>query len=366
MTHPIRVLHLAETIRGGVATVIRHLMEAQLSDRTMAACHAVVPHEHASDLHSIPSQNLITFARSGRNLTSLWHFGVTAWRALRHLQPTVVHLHSTFAGFVVRPLVCFIPRHRRPRVVYCPHAWAFMMAGSPLKQRLYAMIERLLLPLTDTVICVSTYERDLAQQFGLPTSKMVVIYNGVPAPKQQAQRAVSPLNTPLKALFVGRLDYQKGFDILQAVMEQIPAGTVQLQVIGEAVQGAAPPAPQPGITYLGWQTPAQVAAAMQQAEVLVMPSRWEGFAMVPLEAMTHSCAVLASNVCSLPEVVRDGETGLLVPPNDAKALAQALTQTSRATWHALGQQGRVALATRFTLAQMLLQTTQAYQPTGTG
>ncbi len=360
MVAEIRVLHFAETIRGGVATVVRQLMAAQLQDPQIQACAALVPAEHAADLVGVPAGHIHTFERSGRNTVSLLNFVKAAWRLMKLKQPNVVHLHSTFAGVLLRPMVLLLPKHQRPKVVYCPHAWAFMMAGHPFKKWFYATIERLLLPLTDTVICVSEYERELARKFGLSTAKMVVIYNGVPVPSMPMNPKKVTENQPIKALFVGRLDRQKGFDVLYAAMAQVPVKSVVLKVIGEAVHGSQALTHMPNITSCGWQTPAQVTVAMQEADVLIMPSRWEGFAMVPLEAMANGCAVIASDVCSLPEVVEDGITGYLIPPDNANALAHLLMTTKAQAWHAMGQAGQQRVQQKFTLSAMTGATLQVY------
>src|SRR5439155_22721199 len=68
-----------------------------------------------------------------------------------------------------------------------------------------------------------------------------------------------------------------------------------------------------------------VAFWYRRAEVLVHPARWEGFGLALLEAMLAGKPVVATRLCATPEVVADGETGLLVPPDDAEAVAEAVT-----------------------------------------
>ena len=69
-----------------------------------------------------------------------------------------------------------------------------------------------------------------------------------------------------------------------------------------------------------------VAAWLRRADLLVHPARWEGFGLALLEAMLAALPVVATNVSSMPEIVADGETGLLVPPDDAAALAAAVNR----------------------------------------
>src|SRR5690606_33724859 len=76
------------------------------------------------------------------------------------------------------------------------------------------------------------------------------------------------------------------------------------------------------VRFLGWRD--DVAQLMHAFDLLLVPSIWEGFGLVILEAMTHQLPTVASAVSAIPEIVVDGETGLLVPPRDVDALAGAL------------------------------------------
>jgi starch synthase len=94
--------------------------------------------------------------------------------------------------------------------------------------------------------------------------------------------------------------------------------------------------------------------------VLVHPARWEGFGLALLEAMLASLPVVATRVSSIPEIVVDGETGLLVPPDDPSALAAALTRvlTDPAGY---GDRGRARATGEFGVAQMTDRTLAVYE-----
>jgi glycosyltransferase involved in cell wall biosynthesis len=103
-----------------------------------------------------------------------------------------------------------------------------------------------------------------------------------------------------------------------------------------------------------------VAAWLRRADALVHPARWEGFGLAVLEAMLAGLPVVASDVSSLPELVIDGETGLLVPPDDpptlARALARALEERDR-----LGAAGRERALREFSVARMADSTVALYR-----
>ena len=102
-----------------------------------------------------------------------------------------------------------------------------------------------------------------------------------------------------------------------------------------------------------------VSAWLRRSHVLVHPARWEGFGLAVLEAMLAALPVVASRVSSLPELVADGETGLLVPPDDpaelARAVAQALGRPE------LGAAGRERARREFSVARMADRTAALYR-----
>ena len=103
-----------------------------------------------------------------------------------------------------------------------------------------------------------------------------------------------------------------------------------------------------------------VAAWLQRADALVHPVRWEGFGLAVLEAMLASLPVVATNVSSIPEIVADGETGLLVPPDDPWALAAAINRVL-ADPRNYGQRGRERARAEFSVARMADRTLAVYE-----
>lgn len=354
----MKILHAAETIKGGVATVMRTLALAQ-SDENTVRC--LIPADQAKEMS--PFRNLRTFSRSGRNPLSFLSFGWNFTKAVVTFRPHVVHLHSTFAGVFGRLILVVLWPVVRPKVIYMPHAWAFIMDGSPRKKNLYATIEKLLYPFTTKVVCVSQFEADEATRFGLPTHKTTVIYNGTPT--ITAEDIPNPYNPKrLNLLFVGRLDFQKGFDVMLDAMERLArnpdAAHIHLTVVGEGVHGKASQPERPNITYMGWLSSDKLIPFFAHASAVVMPSRWEGFAMVPLEAMSHGVPVVASNVCSLPEVVIPNETGLLFSVANSTELADLLLNTPKSQWQAMGQNAKILHARKFTVGTMVAEMMKTY------
>jgi len=102
-----------------------------------------------------------------------------------------------------------------------------------------------------------------------------------------------------------------------------------------------------------------VAAWLRRATLLVHPARWEGFGLGVLEAMLAGLPVVASNVSSLPELVVDGETGILVQPDDHAAPALAIGRALDSP--ELGPAGRAHAEAEFSVARMANATARLYE-----
>jgi glycosyltransferase involved in cell wall biosynthesis len=340
---PVSVLHVAETAQGGVGSYIEEVVAVQVARYGAGAVRVVLPREHAAHFKSLPPATLRTFdvAGAGR-LICMLRMARLVWAEVRRLRPDVVHVHSTYAGFVVRPLLALMPN--RPRVVYCAHGWAFDRRASPWVNRAVAWVERVWSRWSDAVVCISRHDQHSALRAGLPAQRLVVILNGIADVPREAEGVAAAAGRwpegALRVLFVGRLDRQKGVDILYEALRQL-GDRVAAVVVGAAVVAAEKAAEPPANVHItGWLARDKIAALYQAAQVLVVPSRWEGFGLVALEAMRAGRAVVASRVGGLPEVVADGYSGVLFEPEDAAALAQALSSLSSEQLSAMGGVGR--------------------------
>jgi glycosyltransferase involved in cell wall biosynthesis len=110
----------------------------------------------------------------------------------------------------------------------------------------------------------------------------------------------------------------------------------------------------------GWLPPAEIEAFYRSADVVVVPSRWEGFGLIAVEAMRAELPVIASRVGGLPEIVVDGETGVLIPPADKGALVRALRDLSDEKLAAMGRAGRQRFLRYFTLDRVHRQIAELY------
>ncbi|MDW8339265.1 MAG: glycosyltransferase family 4 protein, partial [Thermoleophilia bacterium] len=159
---------------------------------------------------------------------------------------------------------------------------------------------------------------------------------------------VLPLPEEPRALFVGVLERYKAFDVLAdawpAVVARLPSARLHVVGHGTLAPRAARLADEHGSVEWTRELPAEgVASALDAATALVLPSRSEGMGRVVIEAGLRGRGVVGSRVGGIPDVVRDGVTGLLVPPEDPGALAEALVRVlaDRALAERLGRAARV-------------------------
>jgi glycosyltransferase involved in cell wall biosynthesis len=342
----MRILHVAESVKGGCGTYLNQIVPCQLTDPETSDLRVIVPESHRGQMEAIPPDILRCFASNGRSISAMAALSRTLRAEVRDFRPDVVHLHSSFAGLVGRIMLRTIPA--RPRIIYCAHGWGFDIQGSTARQKIAAAVERVLAPFADTIVAISDYERQRGIDIGIAPRRIVTVANGLadlPPPPSRVTR-----EGPRHMLFVGRLDKQKGFDTLieavRSLGDKIALGVVGASVVGD--QSAIGKLPD-NVSLLGWMNEAQIQQELAKAALVVVPSRWEGFGLVALEAMRAGRAVIASDVGGLPEVVDNGVTGLLLPPEDPAALRSALIETSEDQLAAMGAAGRARFLDRFTI-----------------
>lgn len=228
--------------------------------------------------------------------------------------------------------------------------------GSDLQANMGGLMHRLrlwALRQADVVAVVSEGMRELALAAGVPAGRVVVAPMGVDIRRFRPPAAGNRSGL----LFVGRLVEGKGVDTLIEAFALLAAGHPDLRLV---VVGDGPLRPglearvmtlglADRVAFTGALAADAVADAMRGAVVLAMPSRSEGLGLVAAEALACGCPVVASDIPGVRDVVRHGETGLLIPVGDAPALAAALACVADdpAQAAALAEAGRAHVQSTF-------------------
>ncbi|MGW1140639.1 glycosyltransferase family 4 protein [Streptomyces zhihengii] len=334
----LTVFHLVQPVEGGVARVVTDLVRAQIRAgvRPVVACPPGGPlAAEAADAGA--TVHPWTAERSPG--PSLAREVLTASRLIQDARPHVVHAHSAKAGLAGRLAV----RGRVP-TVFQPHAWSFD-AVQGREARLALGWERYGTRWSTRTLCVSDSERRAGEVAGI-RARWTVIRNGIDLarfPDDAEGRRRTEARSVLAAgpgapppggtaaplvVCVGRLCRQKGQDVLlaawPAVARAVPGA--RLALVGDgpdaASLGAAAP---PGVLLAGPRD--DVRPWLYAADAVVLPSRWEGMALAPLEAMACGRPVVLTDVSGARESLPPGEEDhLVVPPEDPAALAAALVR----------------------------------------
>jgi glycosyltransferase involved in cell wall biosynthesis len=271
--------------------------------------------------------------------------------ALKRAKPDLVHTHLVHADV-------YSAVATRTPIVSTKHN------PDPFRAGPWRLAERVLARRARRIVAISEAVRRFSvENVGLPAERVKVIHYGLDAlPEPWGENPVLPIpdGAPL-LLCVARLAPQKGVDTAIRALPSIPDAT--LLVLGEGPErtrleelarelGVSDRVLMPGRV-------GDVAALYRRCNVVVHPARWEGFGLAMLEGMLAGRPIVAAHAGSAPELVADGMTGLLFPPDDAEALARDVT-TVLADWM-YGTLGIGRARSLFSVARMTHRTLALYE-----
>ena len=262
----------------------------------------------------------------------------------------VVHSHYWLSGWVGARLgeLWRVPHvamfHTLGRLKNRANATAQGRRGT-LESGMRIEIERRVIRSADAVVAATEHERGaLVEQYGARMAQVAVIPCGVDlAMFRPVDRAAARAELGVEGemlLFVGRIDPVKGLDtLLEAMPLLADRPGLKLHVIGGAGSNGAPDPDEQHlraltrrlgvadrVAWLGPVEQARLPLYYSAADVCVVPSRYESFGLVALEALACGAAVVASRVGGLPTIIREGENGLLVPWRTPELFAERIEQ----------------------------------------
>jgi glycosyltransferase involved in cell wall biosynthesis len=215
----------------------------------------------------------------------------------------------------------------------------------------------------DRVIAVSEENRvDVVEQYGIPGERMRVIPNGIRPERFHEARPQGPT-----VLFVGRLHQRKGVDVLlrsmPAVRERVPEARLLIAGTGERERDLKALKAEldlgEAVEFLGFVPDEDLPDLYASATVFAMPSLYEGFGIVMIEAMASSVPVVAFATGGAPEVIEDGVNGHLADPDTlADKLVRVLQDPADAA--AMGRRGRELVEDRYSWRAVAKRTREVY------
>ncbi len=269
--------------------------------------------------------------------------------------PLVVTLHSTMQG-----------RHQGKLVKN------YNAQIDLLEQKVCQIADRV-------IVCSEFMSQEIQTFFQLSSEKVVVIFNGVhqtsienfsPGDLSGLRSQYAPDGEKL-LFFVGRIVYEKGPQLLVQAMPEILHNHPRTRLLIAGDRGnklerlAYELNVEKAIDFLGYVSDRQKNSLYRVVDALIIPSLYEPFGMVALEAMASGCNVIASQAGGLQEVVRHKKNGLLVPPNNVNSIVDAVNQLFA---DPVAAQKRCTLAlheidTKYQWSVIAAQTRQVYQST---
>ena len=294
-------------------------------------------------------------------------------RFVRLNEDELVHIHVPHA---------FLPRRRR-RIVSTFHVvWAdysdvlrrqrpvsvFDLQLAGMNRRLI-VAEKKLADSSEAVIAVSqSVKHELVSRYGIDPDKVHVVHNGVDVGASQPSRKRQNI-----FLYIGRQTAHKGLPYLLQAFGKFARShrEYELVIVGERLEGGVDPSLIHLSNELGIRDRVKFAGRLSErrtweilgrARCLVLPSLAEAFGMTVLEAMASETPVIATRVGGIPEVVRNGRNGLLVPPADADALSESMERIASDSRlrRNLAEEGRRSCA-QFTWDEMARRTIEVYE-----
>lgn len=189
---------------------------------------------------------------------------------------------------------------------------------------------RLLSKYTHKIICVSYGVKEYLVSLGFSPKNLQVIYNGIQVQNYFSNQELPLLKRQLNIIMIARFARQKDHTTLIKATHQLLEYPLNVLLVGggknayrkkceELVQKLGL---QDKILFLGKRT--EIPELLAQNQIFVLSTHYEGFGLVVVEAMIAGCIVIGSNVAGVSELIKDGETGFLVPPNDPITLAEKI------------------------------------------
>lgn len=326
-----------------------------------------------------------------------FRYAPASWETLSHDAPIPAQLRESPARFALVPgyvasasaRATSLARSGRFDVLHAfwpfPHALPGMIArrlsGVPLVSTFFGaelhwlpsrhhwarLAVREIVAASDATTAISSFTARELEAIAPAAAPVVIPFGAAITPRATSSEDRVPYAiAPTELLFVGRLVPRKGVDVLLRALATPRLSETRLTIVGDGSERtpleslAAALGVSSRVTFDGTVSATQLDARFRNCDALVLPavddplSGTEGLGVVLIEALAYGRPVVASDIGGIPDVVRNGETGLLVPPGDPEALAIALASLADAPdrAQAFGDAGRRDVAERFSWSRI--------------
>lgn len=320
---------------GGAVWVIMSYVEAlQEHGCEVTVCTSVEPVAdvfRAAGCEIVSIEEMTREINPWRDLVAL----IKLTRVCRQGRFEVVHTHTSKGGFIGRAAARLAGV---PVVLHTAHGFAFHESSSPVAAAVYTRLERLAGRWSDNLLTVSDFHRRWAirERLAAP-ERIVTVRNGISRSRlvvvrdrREVRGELGIEENEVLLISIGRLATQKGLrTLIQALPKTLQQGVrARLVLVGEGPLRAELDEQVTAlnlksvVSFLGFRS--DVADILNASDIVIAPSLWEGLSISVLEAMALAKPIVATNIGSNLELIEDGVSGLLVPPNDPERLADTI------------------------------------------
>ncbi|WP_195467404.1 glycosyltransferase [Clostridium sp. D43t1_170807_H7] len=299
-----KVLHIVEAFGGGVFTFLVDLVNNTCDEYDIVLACSIRPQTPNDYRSYIDKRVKIIELESGIrdiNLNKDIKSFIEIRKLIKSEKPDILHLHSSKSGFLGR-MAC---NDRNVKVLYNPHGFAFLKEDeSNLKKKIYKILEYVAAKKCGSIIGVSKGEYKEALKL---SKKSYVINNGIDISKlpKLDEKIINTNN--LKVCTVGRISYQKNPELFNKIAEEFP--NIEFTWIGEGEMKEKLSADNIEIT--GWMNKKEVLKKMNDSDIFILTSLWEGLPIALLEGMYYKKICIVSNVIGNRDVIINGENGFV-------------------------------------------------------
>jgi glycosyltransferase involved in cell wall biosynthesis len=354
-------LHIdtARTWRGGQNQVLVTVMGLRgLGHRTILVAHA------EGELRQRAKEGLELFPlapRTEMDLGAAWKLA----RLIKQLRPDVIHAHDPH-GVAMAGIALSMSTLPSPPPLFASRRVDFHLKGSSLSRWKYRQV--------DCFICASEAIRQILVADGVPEDRTVTVHEGIDLERVEAapparlhEELWLPHHAPLVGNVAALVPHKGQRHLVEAaalVVRQVPDARFVIAGEGELRQALERQIKEhrleKHVLLAGFRP--DVLSVHKAFDIFVMSSVTEGLGTSLLDAMACAKPVVATTAGGIPEVVADGETGLLVPPRDHHALAEAVVRqlNDAALRQRLGRAGLARVRERFTAERMVRETLAMY------
>lgn len=320
----IKVLEVINSLKiGGAELLLRNfVIEAKKNNQyTVDVCTLYATND-AKNIEEIKKKNVRIWSLDLKNKYMLSSVGKIK-KIIEKENYDIVHVHLFPASAFVAFSSLFLPNNIR--YIFTEHS----TINRRRSIKIFKIIDGLIYNRYVKIICISKQvQNSLIKWVPKIKEKIEIIPNGIP---MNSKSNNSPIIKKYDALFVGRLVHQKGINFLLeavSILQKKYKKIIRVAIVGDGplkkalIKMCEELEIKDSVEFLGFQR--DVDQIMRFSRVLVLPSRWEGFGLVLLEAMKNKLPIIATNVGGIPEIITNGHEGILVPKENPKILANSI------------------------------------------